>query len=71
MRIEKLLHACDLLSSISKDIKVEMLINVMCVDKKNSHANIKLILLKSLGKGFVCDDVDIDTLQLIIEKTTS
>jgi 3-dehydroquinate synthase len=35
---------------------VEGFIRVMSGDKKNIHGNIRLVLLKSLGRAFICDD---------------
>jgi 3-dehydroquinate synthase len=35
---------------------VDGFIRVMSGDKKNIHGNIRLVLLKSLGEAFICDD---------------
>jgi 3-dehydroquinate synthase len=35
---------------------VEGFIRVMSGDKKNIHGNIRLVLLKSLGRAFICDN---------------
>ena len=45
---------------------VEGFIEVMSVDKKNIHGNIRLVLLQSLGKAFISDDYLSEVMKLVI-----
>lgn len=45
---------------------VEGFIEVMSVDKKNIHGNIRLVLMKSLGEAFISDDYSFDMMKDVI-----
>ena len=57
MQIEELLRRCDLFFQCPADITTEDLLNAMRKDKKNHHASITLILLKSFGEAIVVDNL--------------
>ena len=44
----------------------EQFINIMSVDKKNFEHKIRLVLMKGIGKSFICDDFDSELLNQII-----
>ena len=46
---------------------VEGFLNVMSVDKKNIHGNIRLVLLKSLGEAFISDDYSMEDMNAVIQ----
>ena len=43
--------------SISTE-KTEDIFNALKFDKKNTSGKLRMVLLKKIGKAFVCDDVD-------------
>ena len=53
--------------SISTD-KTEDIFNALKFDKKNTSGKLRMVLLKKIGKAFVCDDVDKELVREAIEE---
>tara|TARA_B110000238_G_scaffold16830_1_gene16530 strand:- start:371 stop:919 length:549 start_codon:yes stop_codon:yes gene_type:complete len=58
------IHITDLLQ---KKVKAKDIINAMKLDKKTINNIIKLILLKGIGKAFICDTIDEKNLNIFLK----
>lgn len=59
-RCNQLLSNAGLKTSTSETIDVDALVDFMKVDKKAQSGKIRLVLLKSLGEAYICEDFSLD-----------
>lgn len=67
-KVKKMVKACGLLISVPKTVTVNLLLNAMCRDKKNSTNSITLILLKKIGKAFVTHTVELSKVEKVMRE---
>ena len=68
VRTQELLLAAKLPVLAPSSMSVDDFLSAMSHDKKNIHGSIRLVLLESQGKAFVCDDYDMALMKAVIEK---
>lgn len=65
-RIEDLIKAANLPTSIPNNLTVDHMLDLMAVDKKVKSGKLRLILLKDIGKAVMSDQIDFDLLRKTI-----
>tara|TARA_B110000196_G_scaffold160578_1_gene138031 strand:- start:65 stop:1138 length:1074 start_codon:yes stop_codon:yes gene_type:complete len=65
-RIRDLLISCNLPVSAPKEMRSKDFLDLMSVDKKVLDGNLRLVLLKSIGKAIVTSDVERDFLMKVL-----
>jgi len=71
MRIVALVRRARLPHQVPAELSGERLLELMAVDKKVKSGKLRLILLKSIGQGVICEDIDANMILASIEASRS
>jgi len=70
-RTRNIINKAKLPTTPPSSMNSSQFLDIMAVDKKNIEKKIRLVLMKGIGKSFICDDFDDALLNALIEKELS